>query len=75
MTKPKLLASAGSLEDLEGLIARFYGGERKRLQYHGEGFWTVHHDRDNSPALRGVRVVSKRGRYRFEMLGEDNSPA
>lgn len=55
-----LLSSSGSLEGILDAIARFYCGERKRIEngqiIGGRG------------VIEGVRVIQKRGRYRFEML-------
>ena len=54
-----LLSSSASENGILDAIARFYGGERKRIEngqiIGGRG------------VLEGVRVIEKRGRYRFEM--------
>ena len=65
--KPQLLASAGTLEDIGALIARFYGGEAKPLRELGSGIWELLRA-EGKDALKGVRVVLRAGRYRFEML-------
>lgn len=61
----KLLASSGTLEGIQELIAAFYCGERKTLRQEGDA-WRVLRS-DGTPIER-VRVVGpKRGRYRFEL--------
>lgn len=73
----KLLASAGTREGIEACISRFYCGERKEIY----PFWAdpsrfhvVWPESDKGGPcpkagqyIDGVRVILKRGRYRFEM--------
>lgn len=66
MTDTILLASSPSLEGIKVCIARFFGGERKELQPTPEGGWTIH--KDNGDQIQGVRVILKKGRYRFEQV-------
>lgn len=56
----QLLASSNTLEGIKGSINRFYCGEEKEVQ--GENVI------GSKGILEGVRVILKRGRYRFEML-------
>ena len=58
-----LLATAPTLDDITASVARFYCGEGKELRPDGEG-WRIYGARGEIPAMR---VVCKRGRYRFEM--------
>ena len=63
-TKPQLLASAGTLDQIGQCIANFYGGEHKELFARAGGeSWSV---LGRNGAIPGVRVVLLRGRYRFE---------
>ena len=55
-----LLSSSASESGILDAIARFYCGERKRL----EGFCVI----GVNGVIDGVRVIYKKGRYRFEML-------
>lgn len=64
-----LLGSSGSLEGIGDVIAKFYGGERKKLEPVRQGEvteWTVH--QTNGAQISSVRVVLQRGRYRFEKV-------
>lgn len=61
----KLLASAALLPDIQDLIARFYGGERKHMILMAPNEWRLERKEGLIP---GVRVVLKRGRYRFEAI-------
>ena len=64
MAKPQLLASAGTLDDVGALIARFYGGSTKTLIKQSPGQWSIAHARGDF--IAGVRVILRKGRYRFE---------
>lgn len=64
-----LLGSSGSLEGIGDVIAKFYGGERKKLEPVGQAAvteWTVH--QTSGAQISSVRVVLKQGRYRFEWV-------
>lgn len=68
----KLLGSAPTLERLEDGIATFYGGERKILSHQGvNNWWLVLRSHGPTPMapIENVRVIKKRGRYRFEAYG------
>jgi|APGre2960657404_1045060.scaffolds.fasta_scaffold74704_5 hypothetical protein len=58
--KWELLASSSTLEGIKGSIKRFYCGEGKEVS--GENVI------GSKGIIEGVRVILKRGRYRFEML-------
>lgn len=65
----RLLASAGSLADIQAAIAKFYGGPKTLAQDPDDSeLWQI-----VSPStgyvFDGVRVRHLRGRYRFEMMG------
>jgi hypothetical protein len=61
----KLLASAGSIEGIKSLIEQYYMGSQKELNQTVPGTWEVH---GKSGILSSVRVIFKRGRYRFERV-------
>lgn len=61
----RLFASAGSLEDIRQAVCRFYCGESKTLIPTGNDSWKVI-GTYSSKEVQGVRVVRKRGRFRFE---------
>jgi hypothetical protein len=65
---PQLLASAGTIEDIEKLINRYwystaYTGNRSTL--------AIEHPKKPTPA--GFRVIHKRGCYRFELLADESA--
>lgn len=68
-----LLASAGSLEDIRQCVVQFYGGDSKTLIPTGDHSWKVIGTYTGREAP-GVRVVRKRGRFRFE-IGDMEYPA
>ncbi len=62
---PQLLASAGTIEDIEMLINLYWFSD----------VYTVNHstlaiERPEKPTPAGFRVIHKRGRYRFELLAD-----
>lgn len=61
----KLLGSDSSLESLkEGIAAFYYQSNSDQITLdEREGYWAVINGNDE---LDGVRVVKKKGRYRFE---------
>lgn len=63
--KPQLLASAPSLTSLSDSISRYYGGSSVTLTPAGGDTWSVATGKGN---IASVRVVKKRGRYRFETV-------
>lgn len=69
MAKGKLLASAPSLDAIGDSVARFYCGERKELVAQDDGTWAI-----RSPVtgrtFPDVRVIARKGRYRFEMVAD-----
>lgn len=65
MSKATLLASAPTLEGIGAQIARFYGGEIKRLFHVGGPEWIVL--QQSGAQIEGVRVILRKGRYRFEV--------
>ena len=64
--KSNLLATAPSLDSIRESITAFYCGSSKTLIPVGDDEWKVIGTYDSKEAP-GVRVVRKRGRYRFEM--------
>jgi len=70
--KPRLLATAGTLEASTKQVAEFYGGEEKEIREAFEGrrrIWTVWSAaKYGGTQCTGVRILHKAGRYRFEML-------
>lgn len=60
---PQLLASAGTIEDIEKLINRYWFSESYTVNRS-----TLAIERPEKPTLAGFRVIHKRGRYRFELL-------
>lgn len=67
MAKPDLLATASTIEDVRGVVCRFYGGVSKTLIPTGDDTWKVV-DTYTGKEASGVRVVRKRNRFRFEMV-------
>lgn len=65
-TKITLLASAATLDGIRDLIARFYGGEEKRLWAVGGPEYIVL--QPSGAQIEGVRVILKGRRYRFEEI-------
>lgn len=65
-SKPQLLATAGTLNAMRECVSRFYGGQSKTLIPTGDDSWKVVDTHSSKPA-DGVRVIRKRGRFRFEM--------
>lgn len=61
--KSNLLASAGTLQNIEGLINRFYCSDSYRVN---PETLAIEHPSGRVPW--GVRVVKKGRRYRFEMV-------
>jgi hypothetical protein len=62
-----LLATAPTLESIRESVSRFYCGESKTLIPTGPDSWKVIGTYDSKEAP-GVRVIRKRGRFRFEMV-------
>lgn len=62
--KITLLASAPTLDGIRDQIARFYGGEEKRVWAVGGPEYIVL--QPSGAQIEGVRVILKGGRYRFE---------
>lgn len=60
-----LIASAGTLDDIRQAVCRFYCGESKTLIPTSDDSWKVIGTHSGKP-VDGVRVVRKRGRFRFE---------
>ena len=64
--KNTLLASAGTLSDIEKLTSKFYCGMRVTIEMAaGHGFVRRHSD---GKILEGVTICLKKGRYRLEMV-------
>lgn len=63
----RLLASAPSLEMIGDGIARFYCGERKDIVPNDDGSWSVASPKTGK-VFDDVRIILKKGRYRFEMV-------
>lgn len=61
--KYKLIGSAASLEQLAGLISKFYCSPNIRLV----GFVDLFEVHNSSGPIEGVRVIKKGNRYRFEV--------
>lgn len=62
-----LYASAPSLDGIRECITRFYCGESKTLVPTGDDSWklvSTHTGKD----LDGMRVIRRRGRFRFEAI-------
>lgn len=62
-----LLASAPSLDAIRECVCRFYCGDSKTLIPTGADSWKVI-GTYSSKEVEGVRVVRKRGRFRFETV-------
>lgn len=62
-----LLATAGTLDGIRDCVSRFYAGQSKALIPTGDDSWKVIDTYTSKPA-EGVRIVRKRGRFRFEMI-------
>lgn len=69
MTKPQLLASGPSLQSLAKAIVQFYCGTSIDLIPDGEA-WSVQRVSDGK-MIKGVRVIWKANRYRFEAVVHD----
>lgn len=61
----RLLASAGSLDAIRGLIGEFYHSKNIRLEQVAADTWAVH---NANGRIDGVQVVQRKGRYRFEAV-------
>lgn len=59
----KLIGSAGSKEDLKKMINEYYYSTNFRITDDGKIY-----NIKNQEFLDGVRVIQKRGRWRFERL-------
>ena len=65
----RLLGSSPSLEGIGEVIKAFYCGEAKDLRVTPDGLgiqWTVH--QKSGAQIRSVRVIRRKGRYRFEAV-------
>ena len=62
---PQLLASAGTIEDIEMLINRYWFSDVYTVNRS-----TLAIERPEKPTPAGFRVIHKRGRYRFELLAD-----
>lgn len=62
-TAPRLHASAGSVENIEKLINRFWCSTSYTVNRQ-----TLAIERPDGNTPQGFRVILKRGRYRFESL-------
>jgi hypothetical protein len=65
---PQLLASAGTIEDIEKLINRYWFSESYTVNRS-----TLAIERPEKPTPAGFRVIHKRGRYRFELLADESA--
>lgn len=65
--KTRLLASSGSLDGINKMVAQFYCGDKELKQVPDKDEWEIYGSRG---LLEGVRVIKKKGRYRFEMIEE-----
>jgi hypothetical protein len=64
-----LLATADTLDGIRETVTRFYGGDSKTLIPTGNDSWKAIGTYTGKEAP-GVRVIRKRGRFRFEMTGD-----
>jgi hypothetical protein len=62
---PQLLASAGTIEDIEKLINRYWFSDVYTVN---RSTLAIEHPEKLAP--QGFRVIHKRGRYRFELLAD-----
>lgn len=62
----RLIGSASSLEQLRSMLDRYFYTNVRLIQS-GDNAWTVHNSRG---PIVGVRVLYRRGRYRFEIMEE-----
>lgn len=62
-----LLSSAPSLDAIRDSISRFYCGQSKTAIPVGENEWKLV-DTISGDQTPGVRIIRKRGRYRFERI-------
>lgn len=60
-----LLSSAPSLAEIEEAVTRYYGGQVIKLVRVSDVEWNFTRTSDGHK-LHGVRVIKRRGRYRFE---------
>ena len=60
----QLLASASTLPDILALVEKFYCYSTKHLWQRSDNEWSVL--RSDGSLIPGVRVILRRGRYRFE---------
>ena len=65
---PQLLASAGTIEDIEKLINRYWFSDVYTVNRS-----TLAIERPEKPTPAGFRVIHKRGRYRFERLADESA--
>ena len=65
---PQLLASAGTIEDIEKLINRYWYSTAYTVN---RSTLAIEHPEKPTPA--GFRVIQKRGRYRFELLADESA--
>ena len=65
---PQLLASAGTIEDIEKLINRYWFSDVYTMNRS-----TLAIERPEKPTPAGFRVIHKRGRYRFELLADESA--
>jgi hypothetical protein len=61
----QLLASAGTIENIETLINRYWYSTAYTVN---RSTLAIQHP--EKPAPSGFRVIEKRGRYRFELLAD-----
>ena len=63
LLEKKLIGSAGSLEDIQKAISKWYYSDVTLKQVNDKE-WEVHNSKG---LIDGVKVTLKKGRYRFEM--------
>jgi hypothetical protein len=66
--KPKLMGSAGSLDQIKGMIGKFYFSNNISLKDNGDGTHAVHNAKG---PVEGVHVREHKGRYRFESKSDE----
>ena len=62
--KTTLLGSAPTLDGIKNVIAKFYYGEKELLPVVPNEWQII----SKNGAINGVRVIFKKGRYRFESI-------
>ena len=62
--KTTLLGSSATLDGIKAVIAKYYYGEKKLLSI-APNEWNII---GKNGALNGMRVILKKGRYRFESI-------